>query len=118
MSVEITTEQYDAVTAVLELDSHLWGDIGKSLSCTEAEVIVDLLLAFDAVTPEVAAEIIAAHAEGDDEGDSHWQGACLHGHNDGGPCPTCDVCDRSQCSTEDMEWNGETGNHVACEVAP
>jgi hypothetical protein len=33
------------------------------------------------------------------------------------PCPTCDVCNRSQCHTEDMEWNGETGNHVACEVS-
>lgn len=34
----------------------------------------------------------------------------------GYPCPTCDICDRSMCSTEDMEWNGETGNHIECEA--
>jgi hypothetical protein len=35
----------------------------------------------------------------------------------GWPCPTCDICDRTMCSTEDEPWNGETGNHVACEQA-
>lgn len=32
--------------------------------------------------------------------------------------PTCDYCDKGQCSTPDMEWNGETGCHVECEAAP
>lgn len=31
------------------------------------------------------------------------------------PCPTCDICDVSQCATEGEPWNGDTGNHVACE---
>ena len=35
-----------------------------------------------------------------------------HGSNE----PTCDICDRGQCFTEDMEWNGETGNHTECEA--
>lgn len=34
-----------------------------------------------------------------------------HGANE----PTCDVCGKGQCSTPDMEWNGETGNHASCE---
>lgn len=37
-------------------------------------------------------------------------------HNDAGPCPTCDVCGRSQCQTEGLDWNGVTGNHIACEA--
>lgn len=41
---------------------------------------------------------------------------CEHGNNDGGPCPTCDHCGRSQCSTEYLTWNGETGCHVECET--
>lgn len=32
------------------------------------------------------------------------------------PCPTCDICDKSECSTPEMVWNGDTGNHVACET--
>ena len=40
---------------------------------------------------------------------------CEHGNNDGGPCPTCDHCGKSQCE-DDSEWNGETGCHVHCEV--
>lgn len=33
----------------------------------------------------------------------------------GWPCPTCDICRKSQCSTEHMEWNGATWRHVECE---
>ena len=29
--------------------------------------------------------------------------------------PTCDICERGQCFTPEMEWNGETGLHVECE---
>ena len=32
------------------------------------------------------------------------------------PCPTCDICDESECSTPDLKWNGETGNHHVCET--
>jgi hypothetical protein len=29
--------------------------------------------------------------------------------------PRCDYCDKTQESTSDLEWNGETGNHIECE---
>lgn len=48
----------------------------------------------------IADEITVAHPESCD-------------HNDGGPCPTCDVCDQSQCE-DDAEWDGEAGCHVEC----
>lgn len=67
---------------------------------------------FPGLDPEVAGALSEAVAIEFPDPD----GECLHGYNDGGPCPTCDVCDRSQCSTEGLEWNGETGNHVACET--
>lgn len=35
-----------------------------------------------------------------------------HGQNE----PTCDICGQGQCFTPDVEWNGETGNHVECEA--
>lgn len=35
-------------------------------------------------------------------------------HNDLGPCPTCDLCEQSQCDTPGMEWDGEEGVHVKC----
>jgi hypothetical protein len=35
-----------------------------------------------------------------------------HGVNE----PTCDICGKGQCFTPEMEWNGETGNHVECEA--
>lgn len=69
--VTITGAQYAALTAVLELDRNLWYDIAESLSCTEIEVIVDLLREFGE-DPKVCEQIIAAHAEQDDEGDEHW----------------------------------------------
>jgi hypothetical protein len=34
-----------------------------------------------------------------------------HGENE----PTCDICDVGQCFSN-LEWNGETGNHVQCEI--
>lgn len=42
-------------------------------------------------------------------------GTCGEHAGTGWPCPTCDICGRSSCFTENMEWNGETGNHVECE---
>jgi hypothetical protein len=31
--------------------------------------------------------------------------------------PTCDICGVMQYADESLEWNGDTGNHVACETA-
>lgn len=42
---------------------------------------------------------------------------CVHGFNDGGPCPRCDHCDLTQCETTELVWNGDTGCHVDCEQA-
>jgi hypothetical protein len=33
------------------------------------------------------------------------------------PCPTCDFCDKSECSTPEMVWDGDTGCHVTCQQA-
>lgn len=32
--------------------------------------------------------------------------------------PTCDICGHTMESEPESEWNGETGNHVACEQPP
>lgn len=34
-----------------------------------------------------------------------------HGENE----PTCDYCERGQCFTPELEWDGETGCHVECQ---
>ena len=47
-------------------------DIGEALTCSEADAIVDLLLALGLAS--AAGEWRTAHAEGDDEGDRHWTG--------------------------------------------
>lgn len=69
----LSEDQAQALDVVLNLDVHLWYDTATALSCMEIEAIVGLLRTFG--MPEATCDgIIAAHAEGDDEGDSHYQG--------------------------------------------
>jgi hypothetical protein len=65
----ITDEQFEAVTAVVDLDPYVWYDQATSFSCGEADAIAGLLHAFDRAG--VADEFLASHATGDDEGDCH-----------------------------------------------
>lgn len=70
----LTSAQAMALDAFVGLDPHLWYDEATALSCIEIEAVVGLLRAFGA-SEETCTGIIEAHAEGDDEGDSHWRGA-------------------------------------------
>ena len=46
-------------------------DIASALTCTEADALADLLRTSN--HPDSADGLIAAHAEGDDEGDEHFR---------------------------------------------
>jgi hypothetical protein len=59
-----------AVDTLLELDSDMWMMNATAFTCTEIEAIADLYRVTG--NDETADAIIAAHAEGDDEGDDHY----------------------------------------------
>jgi hypothetical protein len=51
-------------------DFYLLSDIGEKLTCCEAEALAGVLRVLD--HEDVADALLAAHAEGDDEGDDHY----------------------------------------------
>lgn len=59
-----------AAQAVVDLDPGCWYDQATAFTCTEADALADLLRA--AGHTNTAAVFIEAHAEGDDEGDDHY----------------------------------------------
>lgn len=52
-------------------DGYVAGDVGTALNCGEVEALAALLTALG--HPDLAATWIECHAEGDDEGDSHYR---------------------------------------------
>lgn len=50
----------------------LLGDLGERLTCTESDALADFLEALGEA--DAAKGLREAHAEGDDEGDSHFSG--------------------------------------------
>ncbi|MEU0489936.1 hypothetical protein ABZ249_11965 [Nocardiopsis sp. NPDC006139] len=52
-------------------DPYLAGDLGARLTCEETEVVADLLSTLG--MPRQALAWLVEHAQGDDEGDSHWE---------------------------------------------
>lgn len=52
-------------------DGYCAYDVGTALNCGEADALADLLAALGA--PNLADTWIDAHAQGDDEGDSHFR---------------------------------------------
>lgn len=53
------------------LNDTLLEDIATQLTCSEADALADLLRAYE--HPEDVERLLSAHAEGDDEGDSHYE---------------------------------------------
>jgi len=71
----MTEQKLDAaagLAAVLNDGGYVLGDIATKLTCTEANALAEFVAAW--ITPEFAQEFLAAHAEGDDEGDLHYVG--------------------------------------------
>ncbi|MBX3196269.1 MAG: hypothetical protein KF727_14370 [Microbacteriaceae bacterium] len=62
-----------AAEALAALHPDVWRDTATSFGCTEAEAIAGLLDAAGATG--VARMFLEAHAEGDEDGDEHYQGA-------------------------------------------
>ncbi len=62
-----------AVIDLLEVwtNDTLLEDIATQLTCKEADALADLLRAYH--YEDEAASLLSAHAEGDDEGDKHWE---------------------------------------------
>lgn len=61
----------EAATLAAEVLSEAAYDMATTFSCTEAETIAGLFRVLD--MPEDADAFLAAHADGDDEGDQHYQ---------------------------------------------
>ena len=55
-------------------DSWLAGMVGPTLTCTEADALIDLFAAFSGTDEGSVAEMwLHGHARSDDEGDEHWE---------------------------------------------
>lgn len=65
------TPQLDAAIAQLAtLNYDTWGDLGQHMTCTEANIIVNLLRAIGQA--DSAEILLEKHSEADDSGDEHW----------------------------------------------
>lgn len=63
--------QLDAAIAQLAtLNYDTWGDLGPHLTCTEANIIANLLRVIDQA--DSAEILLEKHSEADDSGDEHW----------------------------------------------
>lgn len=70
----LTDEQHAAVERVVDVfcDPMVAMHVGPALTCSEVEVVADLLRAFGKT--EEAAALLEHHANEDEDGEAHYQG--------------------------------------------
>jgi hypothetical protein len=70
--VVLSPVQQDALGEVLDLDVHVWFDLGPKLTCREAEALMGLFESFE--QEDAASALAHGHALGDEDGDEHFGG--------------------------------------------